>query len=473
VSSPDPIALAPLRGSVPARRWSDGLPAGAGSVADAAGAEAYLTGLIRPHIKYGLDSFRSLVEALGRPQDRIPWVHVAGTNGKGSTTAMVEAILRAAGLPTATFTSPHLVSLRERFRIDGRPAPGGIFTGAVRRLAGAAQAHELSGDTRPTFFEGCTATAFLTAAARPGTWGVAECGLGGRLDATNLVVPECAVITSVGLDHTKTLGPTLVHIAREKAGIAKPGVPLLVPPGLPRAVLATIRREAAARGGVVHVANGHLSGIHLDPAGRCMRFALRTPRADYGELAVGLLGEHQVANARLAVEACELALARRGRSLPPEAVRAGLAAVRWAGRFDMRRWHGLEVILDAVHNPQGMAAFLRLWSAVHGDRRATVLFGACGDKRLPEMLGGVAAVGSRVVFARAGVRRASPTERLLAEWRRLGAPRPAEAMEDVGAAWQRAVDLAREHREPLLVCGSLYLLGDVLALPGSPGVDPA
>lgn len=459
-------------GSAPARRWSGKLPPGAAGVADASGAEAYLTGLIRPHIKYGLESFQALSEALDRPQDRVPWVHVAGTNGKGSTTAMVEAILRAQGMPTASFTSPHLVSLRERFRRDGRPAGDAPFTEAVRRLAGAAQAHELGGDTRPTFFEGCTATALLVAAARPGTWGVAECGLGGRLDATNLLTPECAVITSVGLDHTKTLGPTLRHIAREKAGIAKPGVPLVIPPGLPHAVEATIRQEAHARGGVVHVGDGHVSEVRVDPATRRTRFRLRTSRADYGELALALLGEHQVGNARLAVAACEQALARRGYALAPEAVRRGLDSVSWAGRFDVRRWRGLDVVLDAVHNPQGMAAFLRLWRDVYGSRRATVLFGACGDKRLTEMMAGIAEVGARVVFAQAGVRRASPAARLLEEWTRQGRTRPGVAAGSVAEGWAQAMELARAHGEPLLVCGSLYLLGDVLALPGSPGVEP-
>lgn len=448
------------------------VPPPPGGFPDYAAASAYLRALIRYGIKYGLEGFAEALRRLDHPERAARWVHVAGTNGKGSVSAMVESMLRAHGYPTVLFTSPHLVSERERFRWDGLPVGDAPFIAAMDRMAAVTESMEADGLEVPTFFEACTGLAFTLAGMRPGCWGVAEVGLGGRLDATNLLEPACAVVTSIGLDHTKTLGETLDQIAAEKAGIAKPGRPLLVAPGIAPEIQAVLRAEGQARGARVEVPRTALTRARLDgPAGR-MRFDLATEAGRYPDLELPLLGEHQLGNAALAVRSLEVALANAGCPVDPEAVRAGLAGVRWPCRFDVRDHHGLTLVLDAVHNPQGMDAFMQAWRARFPGRQAVVLFGACSDKSVDAMLGPLLEIASELVLAQASTKRATPAAQLEAQAQELGATMPLSRPEGVAAAWQHAQARARARGDLLVVCGSLYLLGDVLALPGAPPVLP-
>lgn len=446
----------------PGAPWPESLPA-----------LDFLNDLIRTGIKYGLENFGRLLDHLDHPEQGARWVHVAGTNGKGSVSAMVESLLRAHGEGTTLFTSPHLVHPRERFRVDGRPVSPEVFTEAMAPIQAASARMEADGHGTPTFFEACTGLTFELAGRRPGTWGVAECGLGGRLDATNLLVPEVGVITSIGLDHTKTLGDTLELIAAEKAGIAKPGVPLLVSSCIPEGPRKVIEEVARGKGAEVLAPESEILDARLDGTHRVMRFSLRTPEATYTDLELPLLGPHQLANACLAVRALELALGRQGNAVDPEAVRRGLATVRWAGRFDHRHFDGGEVLLDAVHNPQGMQAFMSVWEQCFPGRRATVLFGACSDKNVDALLRPLAGFASEFVFAQAHVRRAAPADLLAERYLELALPDapPCGVAPSVAEGWDLAWNAARARGELLVVCGSLYLLGDVLALPGSPDVD--
>ena len=315
--------------------------------------------------KPGLDRMRALLAALGDPHRAVPSIHVAGTNGKGSTSSLAASVATAAGKRVGLHTSPHLVTLRERMRVDGAPAPDAWLDRAVARLG---DAMDEVGPTRQvdavSFFEATVALSFLYFADRGVDLAVVEVGLGGRLDATNVLVPEAAVVTHVGLDHTDLLGGTVQEIAREKAGIAKPGVPLLhAVTGPARTAL---QDEAARLGASVE-----------DVRQSCrVEDSFVTPVADHGAVAVGLPGSHQRWNAALAVRAVEVAFGRLGWALPPDAVPHGLAEVgTLAGlRGRSQPWDGdARVILDVAHNADGWQTALdairlpdggRLWALV-------------------------------------------------------------------------------------------------------------
>ena len=358
-----------------------------------AGAAAY-----RP----GLDRTRALLAALGDPHTATPAIHVAGTNGKGSTASFAASVAHAAGLRVGLHTSPHLVTLRERMRVDGRPAPPDWLEGAVERHAGAVEAHA------PSFFEATVALSLLYFAEQDVDLAVVEVGLGGRLDATNVLTPAVSVVTHVGLDHTDLLGGTLPEIAREKAGIAKPGVPFLHAVADPEA-RAALDAEARGRGGVLEAVR---ETCRAEPAGSQSApplIRLATPVQDYGAVEVGLPGAHQAWNAALAVRAVEVALAAGRRSGPPgvDAVRSGLAEV--AARSGLRGRGGAwdadpRVALDVAHNADGWRAALaaaavppggRLWvlAGVLADKDPAALGALLADPAAPPALGPVLAVG--------------------------------------------------------------------------------
>ena len=262
-------------------------------------------------------------------------MHIAGTNGKGSVTAMVDAALRAAGHRSARYTSPHLVDLAERFVIDGRPVGQDALVTAVADVRDAIDGllAERALTVQPTFFEVTTAVAFELFRRAGVEVAVVEVGLGGRLDATNVVSPIATAITSIAFDHQKYLGSTLRAIAFEKAGIIKPGVPVVVGELDPEAAT-VIERIADERGAEL----------------------IRTSARDAADFTVGLPGAHQLANAAVAARLLTL-LDARGISVSPEAIAAGLAHPEWPGRLDLRRLpDGREVLLDAAHNPAGAAA---------------------------------------------------------------------------------------------------------------------
>ena len=327
-----------------------------------AGAAAY-----RP----GLDRMRALLAAMGHPERAFASVHVAGTNGKGSTASLAASIASAAGLRVGLHTSPHLLRVEERMRVDGVPASAAWLDAAAERHA------DLFTRIGPSFFEATTALAFLHFAEATVGLAVVEVGLGGRLDATNVLTPVVTVITSVGLDHTDLLGDTLAAIATEKAGIAKPGVPLL------HAV-----EDAAARAAIE--ATAQAAGAPVENVRETCRVAistavplalrLATPQADYGQIGVGLPGAHQAWNAALTVRACEIAVP----GLTAEAVRTGLAEVATRsglrGRGDALAEGRLPgVLLDVAHNDDGWRAAI---AAARPDPpgRLFALVGVMADK---------------------------------------------------------------------------------------------
>jgi dihydrofolate synthase/folylpolyglutamate synthase len=325
--------------------------------------------------KLGLDRIRAVLDALGRPQDRCRIVHVAGTNGKGSTCAMIESALRSHGERTGLFTSPHLSQPTERIRIDGRPITAADFAAAFDEVHGVVEELLAQGiiDLHTTYFETVTAMA-LVVFARAASRVVLEVGLGGRLDATNIVEPELTVITPVDFDHEQYLGKSLEAIAGEKAGILKPGAPAVFARQRPEAAAVLDRRSAELGIRVVRSSDWEIRDLELHRGGS--RFGLDGLRIE-----CPLGGEHQVENAVTA------AAALRTLAVPDTAIETGIATARWPGRLEHIS-ECPEIIVDGAHNPAGARALAAYIDRFYADRPVRLIFGAMRDKAIDE-IGGI------------------------------------------------------------------------------------
>lgn len=381
--------------------------------------------------KLGLDATRSLLDVLGKPQQRVPTVLVAGTNGKGSTSAALASILSAAGLRCGLYTSPHLEHVEERLRIDGAAISEAELGHWLRRVLDAA------GEAPPTYFESLTAAAWLHFAHHGVDAAVFEVGLGGRLDATNVSDPLLSVITQVARDHAPQLGWTLTSIAGEKAGVMRPGRTCLTWPGRPE-VQRELRRCAAVCG--AHLVDASV-GVELD--------RLQAP----------LAGRHQLGNLALAIRAAEEFCALTERELPAEAVRKGVDALCWPGRLE---WVDVEanggqrrVLFDAAHNPAGAAA-LRTYLDETG-LRFDLLYGSLAEKEPEQCLPVLAEKADRVVLTAFDHPRAASPETLAP----LLPAGPAAVNSDAAEALEHCLAAPSSPAHPLVVTGSLYLVGEV------------
>jgi dihydrofolate synthase/folylpolyglutamate synthase len=419
----------------------------------------YLFGLERFGIKFGLENMQALVASLGHPERAFRSVHIAGTNGKGSVTAMVDAALRAAGFRSARYTSPHLVDLSERFVVDGRPIDREVLLATVSHVRKHVDKLITRGvlSAQPTFFEVTTAAALEFFAASGVDIAVIEVGLGGRLDATNVITPDATAITSIAFDHEKYLGQTLSSIASEKAGIIKPHVPVVIGALDPDAE-AAIENIARERGATIVRANEGVAFERLPaPPGAPTRIRLRTPTHDYGELTISLRGAHQIGNAIVAVRLLEL-LDTLGVRVPAAAIADGLANVSWPGRLEHRRVSvDREMILDAAHNPAGAAA-LAAYLGETFDEKLPLVFAAMRDKDVPRMFEVLLPAVSTVILTRASNRRSADLEDLAQQASAAGSKtsvlvRPALA-DALATAWSLS--------PRIVVAGSIFLLGDVL-----------
>ena len=398
----------------------------------------YLFSLEQFGIKFGLQNISAIVAALGYPDRTFRSIHVAGTNGKGSVTAMADAALRAAGHRTARYTSPHLVDLAERFTIDGAPVSQGALVAAIADVRAAIESLRKRGilDVQPTFFEVTTAAAFELFRRAHVEVAVLEVGLGGRLDATNVVTPVATAITSIAFDHQKYLGHSLREIAIEKAGIIKPGIPVVVGP-LDAEAAAAIEAIASERGAEV----------------------IRATACDADGFTVGLVGSHQRVNAGIAVRLLE-SVNRRGIAVPREAIAAGLADPQWPGRLDRRRLpDGRELLLDAAHNPAGAMA-LASYLKADGRGRRPLVFAVMRDKQVREMLDVLLPEASRLVVTAASTPRSAEPAALAAVAHELSPALPIDVASSPAAALERAWSASPD----IVVAGSIFLLGDVLKL---------
>jgi len=385
--------------------------------------------------KFDLERITRLLEALGNPHRAGRFVHVAGTNGKGSTCAMVEAGLRATGLRTGLYTSPHLAEPTERIRLAGREITPHQFAQAFTEIHETAQRMLNAGDLdlHPTYFESVTAMAFLLFARERVDTVVLEVGLGGRLDATNVVTPALSVITPIDLDHQVFLGDTLAKIAAEKAGILKPAVPAVFAAQPPEAESVL---RAHARGPYTLSRDWAITALDLHARGS--RFRLRDL-----EISCPLAGEHQVENARTA------AIALHQLGVSP----AGIARTRWPGRLE-RVWERPEIILDGAHNPAGTRALVNYIQRFYNAHRIWIVYGVMRDKAVDEMAALLFPLAHRVILTAPANSRAMPPENI---------PAPAATIthsvaEAVGLLSQAQPD------HVIFITGSLFVVGEARAL---------
>ncbi len=415
--------------------------------------------------RLGLDRIRELLERLGRPQDRLKFVHVAGTNGKGSICAYLASILNAAGHRTGMFTSPYIERFEERIRVDGAmisPDELRDVTLAVREHA-EAMAEETGG--HPTEFELMTAVALEHFARCGCDIVVLEVGLGGRLDSTNVIdAPEACVIARIGLDHTALLGNTLAAIAGEKAGIIKEGSAVVSWPQEPEA-MAVIGHAAAEHGCELRVpdfAQLEEGAIRWEDGASPFRsFSYR----EWTDLRTGILGSYQPQNATVALEVVSV-LRGRGWHIPDEAVRAGVARTRWPGRFEIVEGgsspDGFAIVVDGGHNPQGARALADSLAEVFPGRKPVFVIGVLEDKDYPRMLEDVLPLGSAFVCVTPDNPRALPAHKLARAIRWTGQDLlgcSACVNPVVACDFEDAIRRARELADPdALICafGSLY-----------------
>jgi dihydrofolate synthase/folylpolyglutamate synthase len=401
-------------------------------------------------IKLGLERARALLAAMGDPQRRFPAVLVAGTNGKGSTSALLAAIGQAAGYRTGLYTSPHLETVEERLRLDARAIEPGRFG---RLLAELVELAERETGEPPTYFEAVTLAAFRWFAEERVDLAIVEVGLGGRLDATNLCDPVLSAITPIGFDHMEYLGNTLAAIAREKAGILRPGRPAVAWIEEPEAA-ESVRQAAADLGADLHFASSEVAVEGIDFQGwEGQRVRLATPVRRY-DLQLALLGDHQAKNLGLAVRTAEVLAGLGFGRIDPQAIAEGAAAVRWPGRLEpIELPGGRRVLLDAAHNPDGAEALARFLDRL--GRPVDLLFGVLGDKDYAGMLGTLAPRARRIVLTTPLSPRAKPPQELAAL---LGEREGIFVEPDPDQALDRALALGGEI---LVACGSIFLIGEV------------
>ena len=405
-------------------------------------------------IKLGLENIRRLCDALDHPERTFLSFHIAGTNGKGSVTAMVHAALVAAGVRAARYTSPHLVHLNERFVVGNTPVDDETLRQVAEDVLDCADRLQRDGvlPAPPTFFEATTAIAFEIFRRKRVEVAVIEVGLGGRFDATNVLVTPVGAITSIALDHQQHLGHSLAEIASEKAGIIKPSM-TIVCGSLATVALDVMKRVAAERGATL-VEPARDAQIHYEMEQGRARLTIETEKHRYGPMLLALRGEHQVGNAAVAVGVLETASAH-GVDVPVTAVVQGLETVHWPARLELFQLSdGTRVLLDAAHNPEGARALGSYLAAWHPERPVLVI-GVMQDKDAEAIVGELLPVTSAVITTAADTPRAMPANELASRVKVLDAQRQIAAYDDV----REALDEAFAQSRTVCVAGSIFLAG--------------
>lgn len=405
-----------------------------------------------------LDRMRRLLDLLGDPAAGQRFIQVAGSKGKGSTCAVLSSVLGEMGFRVGMFTSPHLVTVRERIRFGGEPLAEHEFLHLVRKLANAVARLEDNGEAAPTFFEAILAMALLYFREQKADISILEVGLGGRLDATSVISPLVAVITNVSLDHTAILGDTLGQIAAEKAGIIKEEAVVVSSaqqPEVREVLLHTARRQRA----ILFLGNEDFffRGREISPTST--RFDYFGLSHTWEGLQVSLAGSHQAENASTALAVLECLDELWGFPIEEEALRRGLNNVSWPGRFEVISWQPL-VVLDGAHSPHSAQALKAALSAVFPGRKAVLVFGAGQDKEYREMAEILWPAAEAVIVTQSSHPRAVAPSRLAEQCRDL-AENPS-VFDDYRKAFQEALALVEEDGF-VCVTGSLFLVGDIKA----------
>lgn len=431
----------------------------------------YLFGLQRFGIKLGLENISTLLEILGNPHRAFPCIHIAGSNGKGSTAAFLDSILRQSGLRTGLYTSPHLVDFCERIQTNGKPIPTSRIGALTEEIRAHVREMEGRGCFRPkgetaaarsgretenatlTFFEFTTAMMFRYFQEEKVDIAVVEAGLGGRLDATNVVDPVASLITSISKEHSQHLGGTLLEIAGEKAGIIKPGRPLLTSTTQAR-VAALFEKRCAELNSPCLLWGRDFEAREKEPG--VIHFHGR--RHAWSDLRLGLAGSHQTRNAGLALAAAEV-LIESGFRMDEKTIRRGLAETRWPGRLELIE-SGTRILLDGAHNPGATETLKKALEGGYPRRRLIVVLGIMADKEIPAMMKDIVPRADLLFLTKAQNERAASLDLLEAEsssyekpYRKFGTV--AEALDEA---------LIQAGREDLvLVTGSLYIVGEARA----------
>ena len=403
--------------------------------------------------EFNLDRMFALLNLLGNPHQAYPILHVAGTKGKGSTSALCASALTAAGYKTGLYTSPHLLDYVERIQVDGQPISHQMLVDLVEEIKPAVDRIE-----KLTTFEITTALAFLAFAKLGCTAAVFEVGLGGRLDATNVVTPRVSVITSLSMDHMAVLGNTLAKIAGEKAGIIKDGVPVVSAPQKDEA-LEVIMRVARSKGSRLTLVGKNLTFESIDHSLDGQSLKIHAPNLQPSNLPtfhLPLLGDHQRVNAATAYAA----LRASGLNVPDEAIQRGFAQVQWPARFEVARREP-PVIFDSAHNDDSFARLRETLETYFPDKMVYLIFGASEDKNIPGMFREMKSRIRRLIVTRANHPRALEVGRIQGLADQAGVP--SEAAEPVEAALARALELSQKDGSIVLSAGSMFVTAEVMA----------
>lgn len=424
-----------------------------------------LSRLYRLHaagIKFGLETEHALLARLGHPEQGLAIIHVAGTNGKGSVCSMLEAVLRRAGLKTGLYTSPHLIRFNERIRINGRCVTDETLASLIPWVDKQAQETTARpGGQEITFFEFTTALAFECFKRERVDVVVLETGMGGRLDATNVITPLVSVITGVSLEHTDYLGKDIPSIAAEKGGIIKPGRPVVIGP-LTDEALPVIQRLAQERQARLIRAQDIVSVKRKSQNLDGQQVGVESDSSSYGRLRCPLIGRHQLENMGIAVAALEVLRDECGLPVTPRSVKEGLEIVRWPGRCQVLSKDPV-TILDGAHNPEGAHILSQVLHELVKGQPVGLVTGMCGDKDLDGFLRALAGRIRRMWAVPLKTERGLPPEAIAARAHIVECP---VAISSVPDALREASAWAVANRGTVCIAGSLYLAGEVLELNG-------
>ncbi len=401
-----------------------------------------------------LDRITRLLSSLGEPHRRYPAIHVAGTKGKGSTCAFIASILKASGVRTGLYTSPHLLSICERIQVNGEPISEDDFASMLTRIRPVVA-------PETTYFDLLTACAFFYFQEEGVDAAVVEVGLGGRLDSTNVLLPEVTVITPISLDHMEQLGDTVEAISREKAGIIKQNVPVVLAPQLPEAAV-VIAETSAVRRAPLHRVDQEVFVSRLEPRADGVRVSFQTPERIYPEVVIPLLGRHQAGNAITAVRAVEL-WSRQRSVCGTTVVCRGLQEVVWPGRCQLVQGRP-PILLDGAHNAASFEVLRRTVLEVFPGKKVWLVLGISAGKDLAGICGLLSRTDWKILVTRAAVSRAESPEKIAEILREKGNREPA-----VYESVEKALKQAQSEADPndlILVSGSLFMVADALHILG-------
>ena len=409
----------------------------------------------------GLVRIEHLLKILGSPPLGLKSIHIAGTNGKGSVAAMLSSILQAAGYRVGLFTSPHLIDFEERILVDGNKIPREKLAAQVDKIKPIAEDMvNKKGFEHPTFFEIATAVAMKHFSDEGVDYAVLEVGLGGRLDATNVVSPEVAVITTIALDHMHVLGTTLEEVAFEKAGIIKTNVPLVA--GIQDAgILDLVRQICEERKSPFYSTKEMLTYTKKKAGIGGQTFDIQGLGDGFTDLRIPLLGEHQLSNAGIAALVVHV-MRESGVVISENALKNGFEKTRWPARFEIVQKEPA-LFLDCAHNPAGMKTLRRTFEDTFGDRRLTVVLGIMRDKDIPGIVKEIAPFAHRVIVTKPKFERAAKTSIIEAEVRKYSDN--VVVIESVAEAIKHAQDNSTQ-KDVLCVCGSIFNVGEAMEVLG-------